>query len=516
MPCPIGGRCYFMDKKMSKKTEKPKPLNGCYRLDECLFDNELGQLYHAHDVRHSRNTPGSHVLIHLFPADAISYHALSTTFKRLKNKIKKLNHPVLNVLDYGWDDSGAYFIMETPDSWSMNVLPKLCGQPGNLHRQAIQISNALRTSGHINHGLIPQAFLVIPGGIRLLGTALTEFFQKTQPQNQLLPAAFTDHSRRRAKFIPVALGMSVLGGIAVAGGSYFYNSTRESVSAKSTATELSTSLSSAEIIPDETSPSHTTADPVTIIAKADIPQIDESIIPEMTEPEPAKKNIEVTEKQGKTAQQTPVAAPNNPAETIPEPTEPITRTQATETAKPEPAEARSVKTEPVEPELAKTKPTEAESAKTELTEPKSTEAESAKTASTEPEKSTEDSDKKPATRQHQPKINPAKLTANGMNQTELIERAYAAIENGSLSEHPGSGSVYYIRLLKRIAPRHLQIHRLSREVVSAYHVKARAALQEKDKHKARHHLWMAGRLIEEFKLTQMRQAQLILERRSKE
>ncbi|PID34352.1 MAG: hypothetical protein CR976_00720 [Thiotrichales bacterium] len=503
---------------MSKKTEKPKPLNGCYRLDECLFDNELGQLYHAHDIRHSRNTPGSHVLIHLFPAGTISYHAVPSTFKHLKKTIKEINSPILKVLDYGWDDHGAYFIMETPDSWSMNVLPELCGQPGNLHRQAIQISNALRTSGHINHGLIPQAFLVIPGGIRLLGTALTEFFQKTQLQSQLLPPSSSEPSWRQ-KLIPVTLGMSVLGGIAAAGSSYFYDPTVELAPAGSTATGLPSPPPATGVVPDETSLSHTAADPVTIIAKADIPQVDESIIPEMTEPEPkpAKKNIEVTEEQeqGKTAQQAPVAELNNPVETIPEPTEPITRTRAIEAAKPKSTQARSVKPEPVEPELAKTK-TAAEPEEVEPTKTEPEGAEPAKTASTEPEKSTEDSDKKPATRQHQPKINPAKLTANGMNQTELIERAYAAIENGSLSEHPGSGSVYYIRLLKRIAPKHLQIHRLSREVVSAYHVKARTALQEKDKHKARHHLWMARRLIKEFKLTQMRKAQLVLERRSKE
>ena len=86
-------------------------------------------------------------------------------------------------------------------------------------------------------------------------------------------------------------------------------------------------------------------------------------------------------------------------------------------------------------------------------------------------------------------------------------------KKGDLSEQADSGSIYYIRLLKRISPAHPQVRRLAREVVSAYHIKARASIKLKKTQKASQHLWVAGRLIEEFSLSEIKKAHLVLKQR---
>ncbi|CAA6813605.1 MAG: Unknown protein, partial [uncultured Thiotrichaceae bacterium] len=182
---------------MSKETAKSGLLNGRYILSECLFSNELGQLYHARDTRHSAGIArGANVLVHLFPGQTISYTELANTFNRLRTMINASSYPVLPVLDYGWVDSGAYFVMANTGSWSAKVLPSLQGSPSSLHRDAMHLISQLLKEQLISRGLVPQAFLVIPGGVKILGTALTEQFQKIQLEMNLLPPA-PNHKKGR-------------------------------------------------------------------------------------------------------------------------------------------------------------------------------------------------------------------------------------------------------------------------------------------------------------------------------
>ncbi|CAA6813577.1 MAG: Unknown protein [uncultured Thiotrichaceae bacterium] len=104
-------------------------------------------------------------------------------------------------------------------------------------------------------------------------------------------------------------------------------------------------------------------------------------------------------------------------------------------------------------------------------------------------------------------------TANGLNHKQLIERAYTAIREGNLSEQPGAGSIYYIRLLKRTSPAHPQVRQLAREVVSAYHIKAQTSVKLKQTKEASQHLWIAGRLIKEFNLNKINRSHLVLKQR---
>lgn len=457
-----------MDKFVPKETIKSGILNGRYVLGECLFANEPGQLYHARDTRHSSGTaPGSHVLLHLFPSHAISYNNLPAVFKRIQTITTALAYPVLPVLDYGWTGTKIYFVLPNPDSWVTKVLPPLRGKPSSLHRNAMQISHGLAKDQLISNGLVAQSFLVIPGGVKLLATALTEQYQENQPVLDLLPPP-NKHSRVR--LIPTILGFGLLAGVAIAGGSYFYQQVSGQNIAPPAENRVAVNTPFMTAPPPAPTINPTQESPeISISPQQDIPQkpeISDEIAPPDAEDKPADTQIVAT---GAVPEESAVPE-KTVAETIAEPT----TVAIIVSEQPGAAEETTTTSLPGERSESKNKP------------------------------------------QEHPALNKSKLTANGFTSEQLIAKAYAAIRQGSLNEQPGSGGIYYIRLLRRIAPQHPQVHRLSREVVAAYHVKARTALRLKQSRQATRHLWMAGRVINEFDLAEMRKAHLILEQRLNE
>ncbi len=559
---------------MPKEKTKSGLLNGRYILNECLFSNELGKLYHARDPHHgSGNSRGTNVLVHLFPAQAITYTESADCFGHLRTIINASPYPFLPISDYGWVDNTAYFVMAAPDSWSVKVLQSPQGSPSSLHRNAINLNHTLQKEKIVSRGLTYQAFLVTPGHLKILGTALAEQFQQMQPKMDLLPPPTTSERKSDHKIIHTLLGLGTLTGVAVAGGAYVYQQLEpiEPVISSSIIATLEQKQEKPLLLSQQDKPptvpgSTTRVDFQTKEPeKLTPPTTDSSSTPaansQTKEPEKLialaatespttkpEKLVTVTldpESASKLQTKKPkklIALATEPSTTKPE--KPVTVT-VTVTPSPEPvskpekkSETRSTQKE--NNETGKTGVSATATTEPEPQPPKIPDQIAAVTSTEGADKTgkgtdeantqvalTEDatekdrvSEKKPGentgSKNHGAKINGEKLTANGLNRKQLIEKAYAAIQKGNLSEVPGSGGIYFIRLLKRISPAHPQIKRLAREVVSAYHVKVRTALQAKKARKASRNLWMAGRIIKEFNLTKMNKAHLILKRRMAE
>ncbi len=534
---------------MPKEKTKSGLLNGRYILNECLFSNELGKLYHARDPHHgSGNSRGTNVLVHLFPAQAITYTELADCFGHLRTIINASSHPFLPISDYGWVDNTAYFVMDAPDSWSVKVLQSPQGSPSNLHRNAINLNHTLQKEKIISRGLTYQAFLVTPGHLKILGTALAEQFQQMQPKMDLLPPPTSSERKSDHKIMYTLLGLGTLTGVAVAGGAYVYQQVRpiEPVINSSIVATLEQKPEKPLLLSQQDKPPTVPGSTTTVDFQTKEPE-------KLTTPVTKSYNTTTANSQTKEPEKLIALATESPAT---KPEKPVTVTLTTEPAsKPEKkSETRSTQKENNEtgktgiPAITTTEPqppkipdqvaavTPAKGADKAGKETDEADAQVALAEGTtekdqisekNPGELTEDapekdqvSEKKPekntGSKNHGAKINGEKLTANGLNRKQLIEKAYAAIQKGNLSEVPGSGGIYFIRLLKRISPAHPQIKRLAREVVSAYHVKVRTALQAKKAREASKNLWMAGRVIKEFNLSKMNKAHLILKRRMAE
>lgn len=515
---------------MRDKKTKLRLLNGRYALKSCLFASELGYLYHARDTQHSSPTsPDLPVLVHFFPRQAINNADVPTIFKHLKITISTLNHPILPITDYGSSSNDNYFVMAAPDSWSIKVLPELPHIPSNLHKTAMVISRQLHKDGYISRGLTHQAFLVIPGGVKLLGTALIEQFQIIQPEKNLLPPPTAAHQKTRKKRMATLFGLTTLTGALLAGGHNFYvhQSQKEAISrvqlslptqAKTTAFLLDNprlnSLSPTnpslnyldkpnaqppqpnnnKVPTDKTLVLHNTSksiSPPHRVQPVIAPKFDKTITQSKTTLNNLKKiKPTILKKNNKTKEKEIVVA---------------SRPKKFQFAK-APAGAKL-------PEgfcdLSSIESCKPEKATKQLLPPPTNIP-------------TEGIELKPVDKKVQLLMLPAetdgeittpRLTANGLNSEQLESKAYAALSSGALGEKPGSGCIFYIRLLKRIDPQNPHIRRLARGVTSAYHTQARQKMKQQQKQESKRLLWIAERVIKEFNLTQMNQTHDMLKQR---
>lgn len=522
---------------MRDRNKKLGLLNGRYALKGCLFASDLGYLYHARDTQHSSSTSsGLPVLVHFFPSQAINNADVSTIFKHLKTTISALNHPVLPVTDYGRGSNDSYFVMAAPDSWSIKVLPELPHIPSNLHKTAMVISSELYKGGHISRGLTPQAFLVIPGGLKLLGTALIEQFQAIQPEKNLLPLPTAAHQKARKKRITTLLGLTTLTGALLAGGHNFYvhQSQKEPISLKqlSLPTQAKTT---AVLLDNPRLNSLTPTNPSLDYLDAPNPQpLQSNNSKVLIEKKLAVHNTSKSTSQPHIIQ--PVIAPklvktltqsktklNDPKEMKPTTLKKTNNTKEKKivvASRPKKFQFAKV---PVGMELPK--------GFCDLGSPGSCKPETAKIEVTEQllpasaNIATENMGVKPVNKTvpllmlpavTDGKITTPRLTANGLNSEQLKNKAYAALRSGALGEKPGSGCIFYIRLLKRIDPQNPHIHRLARGVTSAYHTQARQKIKQQQKQESKRLLWIAERVIKEFNLTQMNQTHTMLKQRHSE
>ncbi len=495
---------------MIVKRAKKDLLNGRYALKNCLFANDLGHLYHARDTQHSSPTSfGSPVLIHFIPSQAISYNDVPTLFKRLQTIIKTLNHPILPVMDYGWNGTESYFVIAAPDSWSVKVLPELQSSAlSSLHKTAMTISGALHKSGHTSRRLPPQAFLVIPGGLKLLGTALIKQLQVIQPEKNLLPPPST--YRIDKKTVIASLGLTMLTGVLLAQGHDFYLKWQHI----QTATVGPDVLSKEPVLPETQFLSVQTQAPATSTL-LDSSWMGDLSLPTPTlyhlaqaAPQPNRDKVTAQPLVQVPTEKKPVVSGNyktphqhgalqtmtasEPKKTVIQKTTKSSALKKVKNAKQPRKDTRGKKNQPAVAEKQQTPiPLVAKAFPEKLASP----------------------DKNTANQMITTK---PRLTANGLNSEQLKNKAYAALSSGALDEKPDTGSIFYIRLLKRIDAKNPHIQRLARGVVLAYHAQVRQEIKQQQKQESKRLLWVAGRVIKEFNLTQMNQAHTMLKRRQSE
>lgn len=531
---------------MIGKRAKSDLLNGRYLLKNCLFAGDLGYLYHAKDMQQgSEAFPGLSVLIHFFPAQAISYQQVPATFKHLQTTINSLNHPILPVTDYGWNGTESYFVMAAPDSWSVKVLPELqhSTTPSSLHETAMTISSALRHSGHINRGLTSQAFLVIPGGLKLLGTALMKQFQAIQPEKDLLPPPSDNYKNRKKMFVPLSLTLAT--GALLAGGHNFYS---QSTHIQTTA--ISPVAMEEELVLPESQPWSTQDKaPASLLDSLPMSNLTQEApapyhLPQAAAPAPENISDISDTKESKTAvagKPKKFQFAKRPVDIeLPEGFCDLSNSGSCQT---EIAEATEVKvTAPVSPvpasipaEKIKSKPVRKEVQLDDIPAEKTENKPVKKEVQVQLTSISAEAIEKPAKKEVQlvklpedipedineknplqTKITQPRLTANGLNSKQLKNKAYAALRSGDLGEQPDIGAIFYIRLLNRIDAQNPHIRRLARRVVLAYHAQARQQMKMQHKRKSRRSLWMAERVIKEFNLAKMKQTHALLKLRHSE
>lgn len=178
-------------------------LHKRYKIGERLFSNELGELFLGRDLKAMHNKP---LLIHYLPKQ-LSDSALKQSLSLLQTVGAQAPTSVLSVLDCAWSDTEVFFVLETPEAWSLSPLPVMQGEPTKLHQKATEITQQLLDQNLINTGLEPCLFMVTPTGeLHLLGTAFLSELQELQAtlptllQPQTLPP-----KAKKAHFLPLLL-----------------------------------------------------------------------------------------------------------------------------------------------------------------------------------------------------------------------------------------------------------------------------------------------------------------------
>ncbi|CAA6813550.1 MAG: Unknown protein, partial [uncultured Thiotrichaceae bacterium] len=389
--------------------------------------------------------------------------------------------------------------------------------------------------GHISRGLTPQSFLAIPGELKLLGTALIAQFQIIQPEKNLLPPpTAAAHQRTRRKRMATLLGLTTLTGALLAGGHNFYvrQSPKEPASlvqlslpiqAKTTAVLLDNprlnsltprnssldyldepnqqQLNNNKVPAEKKLALHNTSKSLRqphIVQPVIAPKLDKIITQSKTKSNNLKKMKSNTLEKTNKAKEKKIVVASGPkkfqfakAPTGMELPDSFCNLGNIGSCKPETAKIKAT-----EQLLPASTHTLAESLEV-----------------------------KPVNKEVQllmlpvetnGKITTPRLTANGLNSEQLKNKAYAALSSGALGEKPGSGCIFYIRLLKRIDPQNPHIRRLARGVTSAYHTQARQKMKQQQKRESKRLLWIAERVIKEFNLTQMNQTHDMLKKRHSE
>jgi len=201
----------------------PRLINNRYAIIKCLFSSQIGQVHLARAIRATDLGISGDVLMHSVPKDVLDYHQL-TSHLHAPGYQKHACHDlrVLPVLDHGWLNGMACFVMQVPDVWSVSALTGQSHTGARLHRQARQISAHL----HRQH-LIPTAdlsqnwFLVTDeGALRVLGTVLFPALARLAVADPVAPKMPELHTgwRRRLCWIPLMTAFGSLAALTMATG----------------------------------------------------------------------------------------------------------------------------------------------------------------------------------------------------------------------------------------------------------------------------------------------------------
>lgn len=227
-----------MDRVTQRRKKGNRLIGQRYLLQTLLVSNSAGHLYQARDIRAGSNQD-TQVLVHILLADALRNTPLKLMAERLQALSSQTNAAVLSVLDSGWTHAEPYFVLASPDSWSLSALPPMLGQTTRLHEQALQLNQQLTEQGLIKGALPTSLFLVSAGGnVYLPSTALAPSLQNLTEAPELLLQAHAPHPRSKFNALPL-LGVGFIGVVAASGaGLYYQNQLMSTATLLGTGTEM--------------------------------------------------------------------------------------------------------------------------------------------------------------------------------------------------------------------------------------------------------------------------------------
>ncbi|WP_298613189.1 hypothetical protein [uncultured Thiothrix sp.] len=561
-----------MDRVTQRRKQGNRLIGQRYLVQTELINNSTGTLYQARDMRAS-DTETTPVLIHIFPTKALPSTPLKLMTERLQALSAQTDAAVLKVLDSGWINAEAYFVLTSPPSWSLSALPPMLGNPTRMHEQALRLNQRLSEQGLLSGYLPTSLFLVTAHGeVYLPSTALVPNLLSLTESPELLLHAHLLPKRTSISALPW-LGLGFISVVAASGAGLYYqnyvmtsnemlrashatlispNQLLESVLATETpptdkfnnaasladkpSIELATAKSKTP--PETTPPAQLEPFPLPVTANAQPTLATTNSLPALSDPEPGDMRVALaSEPKLKTspeaAQLEAISSKTMPdkntqlALTAQEPTKTKPTSEKKAESKPESQAEFVEETDPAvnlpsprNPLIQATKEQPAPNAQ--FTAPPARPAAVQLVPAPQPQPLTANSpllgavnpvSATSAVRIQAPtqERDPETVTANGLTNEELVKKAYQALQAGHLDEQANRGAVYFIRLLDRIDHGNPQILRLARETSYQLHQQARTALLQGDSEQASQKLWRAGRIIKEFNLVQLNPAQELLE-----
>lgn len=210
-----------MDRVTQRRKQGNRLIGQRYLIQTELVNNSTGILYQARDMRAS-DTTTTPVLIHIFPNKALPSTPLKLMTERLQALSTQTESAVLKVLDSGWINAEAYFVLESPPSWSLSVLPTMLGKTTRLHEQAVRLNQRLNEQGVLAGYLPTSLFLVTAHGeVYLPSTALVPNLLKLTESPELLLHA---HLATKPTAMSTApwLGLGLISVAAASGAGLYY------------------------------------------------------------------------------------------------------------------------------------------------------------------------------------------------------------------------------------------------------------------------------------------------------
>lgn len=210
-----------MDRVTQRRWKGNRLIGQRYLVQTELVNNSTGILYQARDMRAS-DTETIPVLIHIFPNKALPFTPLKLMTERLQALSAQTDAAVLKVLDSGWLNAEAYFVLESPLSWNLSALPPMLGKTTRIHEQALQLNRRLNEQGLLNGHLPTSLFLVTAHGeVYLPSTALAPNLLSLTESPELLLHAHLTPKPAHLNALPW-LGLGLMGVVAASGAGLYY------------------------------------------------------------------------------------------------------------------------------------------------------------------------------------------------------------------------------------------------------------------------------------------------------
>ncbi|TXH70180.1 MAG: hypothetical protein E6Q83_06545 [Thiothrix sp.] len=211
-----------MDRVTQRRKKGNHLIGQRYLIQSELVSNSIGSLYQARDMRASETTSSS-VLIHIFPSKALPQTPLKLLTERLQALSEQTtDSAILKVLDSGWLNTEAYFVLASPVSWSLSALPSMLGSSTRMHEQALRLNQRLSEQGLLQGYLPTSLFLVTAQGeVYLPSTALVPNLLRFVDSPELLLQAHLPTRRGSLSAVPW-LGLGLVSVVAASTAGFYY------------------------------------------------------------------------------------------------------------------------------------------------------------------------------------------------------------------------------------------------------------------------------------------------------